>query len=258
MKITLLQCDLVWASPAANQLRMEATLNAQKGSDVYVLPEMFSTGFATEPAGIAETDCCSLKWMQRMAKELDAAVCGSVSTELPDAEKGEGGKAYYNRFYFVKPDGEFCFYDKHHLFTYGGEHHRYTRGDERVEVEFRGVRFLLQVCYDLRFPIYARNKADNPYDVALYVASWPESRLAAWNTLLHARAIENQCYVMGVNRVGDDEACHYAGGTIAIDAYGRTIAECENGKEGVITVELDLDALAAFRKKFPVLHDGDC
>lgn len=255
MKITLLQCDLVWANPAANQLRMEAAFKAQKGSDVYVLPEMFSTGFATEPAGIAESDCSSLQWMQRMAQELDAAVCGSVSTEVNSGE--DGSKAYFNRFYFVKPDGEFCFYDKHHLFTYGGEHHRYTPGADRVEVEFRGAKFLLQVCYDLRFPIYARNKAAAPYDVALYVASWPESRLAAWDTLLHARAIENQCYVMGVNRVGDDEACHYAGGTIAIDAYGRTMAECERAKEGVITVELDLEALAAFRTKFPVLGDAD-
>ncbi len=254
MKISLLQQDIVWANPAANQKKAEEVLRGLDKSDVYVLPEMFSTGFATQPEKIAEDDCCSLEWMGKMAKELDAAICGSVATQLSDENKN---KTYHNRFYFVKPNGEVSFYDKRHLFTYGGEHHRYTRGEEKVVVEFRGVRFLLQVCYDLRFPVFSRNNGETPYDVALYVASWPTSRIEAWNTLLHARAIENQCYVAAVNRVGDDPVCQYSGGTMLIDPYGKTVVECERGKECAVSAELDLEGLVAFRHKFPVLGDAD-
>lgn len=229
---------------------------AAEKSDLYVLPEMWSTGFATEPEGIAESDGSSLNWMKQMANRLDAAVAGSIATEID-------GK-YYNRFYFVKPandgsDNEIEYYDKHHLFTYSGEHLRYTAGERRVVVEWRGWRFLLQVCYDLRFPVFARNCAEGPeaYDVALYVASWPTSRRAPWDALLRARAIENQCYVCGVDRTGDDPACHYNGGTAIIDAYGNTVAACPDGEVSAIRVELDMDKLTAFRKKFPVLSDRD-
>lgn len=249
MKISLLQQDIIWANPSANQQVAEGVLRDLEKSDVYVLPEMFSTGFAVHPEDVAEKDGSSVRWMQMIAAELDAAICGSVAIE-------EDGK-FANRFYFVKPDGECIYYDKRHLFTYGGEHKRYTKGEERVVVDFRGVRFLLQVCYDLRFPVFARNNDETPYDVAIYVASWPTSRIEVWNTLLHARAIENQCYVAAVNRVGEDLACKYCGGTMLIDAYGRTIAECELNKQCAITADLDMEALAAFRKKFPVLDDAD-
>ena len=256
MVITLLQQDIVWGNPAANQEAAERAILAAEKSDLYVLPEMWSTGFATEPEGIAESDGSSLNWMKQMANRLDAAVAGSIATEIE-------GK-YYNRFYFVKPaingsDNEIEYYDKHHLFTYSGEHLRYTAGERRVVVEWRGWRFLLQVCYDLRFPVFARNRADGPdaYDVALYVASWPTSRRAPWDALLRARAIENQCYVCGVDRTGDDPACHYNGGTAIIDAYGNTVAACPDGEVSSITVELDKDKLTAFRKKFPVLSDRD-
>lgn len=249
MKISLLQQDIIWANPSANQQVAEGVLGDLEKSDVYVLPEMFSTGFAVHPEDVAEKDGSSVRWMQMIAAELDAAICGSVAIE-------EDGK-FANRFYFVKPDGECFYYDKRHLFTYGGEHKRYTKGEERVVVDFRGVRFLLQVCYDLRFPVFARNNDETPYDVAIYVASWPTSRIEVWNTLLHARAIENQCYVAAVNRVGEDLACKYCGGTMLIDAYGRTIAECELNKQCAITADLDMEALAAFRKKFPVLDDAD-
>lgn len=249
MKISLLQQDIIWANPPANQQVAEGVLRDLEKSDVYVLPEMFSTGFAVHPEYVAEKDGSSVRWMQMIAAELDAAICGSVAIE-------EDGK-FANRFYFVKPDGECIYYDKRHLFTYGGEHKRYTKGEERVVVDFRGVRFLLQVCYDLRFPVFARNNDETPYDVAIYVASWPTSRIEVWNTLLHARAIENQCYVAAVNRVGEDLACKYCGGTMLIDAYGRTIAECELNKQCAITADLDMEALAAFRKKFPVLDDAD-
>lgn len=251
MKITLLQQDIVWGNPEENQeLAYNAIKNAPK-SDLYVLPEMWSTGFATEPAGIAEKDHSSLNWMKQMANRMDAAIAGSIATE-------EDGR-FYNRFYFVTPDCNEVHYDKHHLFTYSGENERYTAGQERVIVEFRGVRFLLQVCYDLRFPIFARNEASGPnaYDVALYVASWPASRRAPWDTLLRARAIENQCYVCGLNRIGNDPACEYNGGTAIIDAYGKTVAACPDGEVSSITAEFDMEKLNAFRKKFPVLGDRD-
>lgn len=253
MKISLLQTDIAWGNPSANQIMAEELLCRTAKSDVYVLPEMFSTGFATEPEGIAEEKDCSLTWMKKMARTLDAAICGSVATK----DTSSATNAYRNRFYFVKPDGEYCYYDKRHLFSYGGENLHYTCGNSRVTTEFRGVRFLLQVCYDLRFPIFSRNTDNEPYDVALYVASWPTSRIKVWDTLLHARAIENQCYVAGVNRIGTDTQCQYSGGTIFIDAYGRTIAKCPDDEVSSITTDIDIEALHAFRKKFPVLADAD-
>lgn len=249
MKLSLLQPEITWAAPAANRDRLAEVLWGLEPSDVYVLPEMFSTGFVMEPQGIAESDGSSLLWMQKTAQELKGAICGSVATE----EEGR----YYNRFYFVKPNGTYVAYNKRHLFTYGNEHLHYTRGDERVVVEFRGCRFLLQVCYDLRFPVFSRNNERIPYDCALYVASWPTSRLAAWDTLLHARAIENQCYVAGVNRIGEDSVCHYSGGTMLVDPYGRTAAACPLGEDSVITLDLDIPNLRDFRRRFPVLKDGD-
>lgn len=257
MKITLLQQDIIWADCTANQKAAEEAILKAERSDLYVLPEMWSTGYATEPEGIAEEYASSLQWMQRMANRMDAAIAGSIATK-------ENG-CFYNRFYFVMPDHSkgndvnAVYYDKHHLFTYGGEHHKYTPGVNRTIIEWRGVRFLLQVCYDLRFPIFARNNAEGTesYDVALYVASWPSSRRAPWDVLLHARAIENQCYVCGVNRVGNDPTCHYNGGTSFIDAYGRTLAACPDDEIAAITAEIDIEKLNAFRNKFPVLADRD-
>ena len=248
MKVTILQRDIEWANPSLNVLRTEEAIDRNAGADLYVLPEMFSTGFCTQPEGIAEScDSDTLKWMKRKAAEIDAAIAGSVAVE-------QEGK-YYNRFYFVKPDGSVTYYNKKHLFTYGGEHLRFTAGEERVVVEWRGVRILLEVCYDLRFPIWARNRGD--YDMILYVASWPTPRVAAWSSLLVARAIENQCYVAGVNRVGMDPACEYCGGSVIIDPYGRTIASCADNTECEATAEVDMVALEAFREKFPVLKDAD-
>lgn len=252
MTITLFQRDILWADPSANiRLNEQLLLDAPK-SDLYVLPEMWSTGFVTSPAEAHIADgATELQWMQQMAKRLDAAIAGSVAIQAEDG-------TYRNRFYFVTPEHT-THYDKHHLFTYGGEHKRYTAGQERVVAEWRGVRFLLMVCYDLRFPTYSRNipREEGGYDCALYVASWPTPRVEAWRTLLLARAIENQCYVCGVNRVGTDPTCQYCGGTAAIDPYGKYIEACPDGAEGTITFTLDLDALQAFREKFPVLKDRD-
>lgn len=248
MRVTILQRDIAWASPELNIKRIDEAIESNAGADLYVLPEMFTTGFCTEPRGIAEcADGGSLAWMKRKAKAIDAAIAGSVAVE-------EDGR-FYNRFYFVKPDGEVTAYDKHHLFTYGGEHLRFTPGGERKVVEFRGVRIMLQICYDLRFPVWVRNRGD--YDMILYVASWPTPRINAWSSLLVARAIENQCYVVGVNRVGEDPSCQYCGGSVVIDPYGKHIASCEDGREMEASAEIDMEALRAFREKFPVLLDAD-
>ena len=247
MKTVILQRDIVWAEPIENCRRAEDAIARNAGADLYVLPEMFSTGFCTQPEGIAERDGYTLEWMKQQAAKHQAAIAGSVATEVD-------GK-YYNRFYFVKPDGTYSQYDKKHLFTYGGEHKRFTPGTERVIVEWKGVRILLEICYDLRFPIWARNRGD--YDMILYVASWPTPRVEAWSALLVARAIENQCYVAGVNRVGTDPSCEYCGGTVLIDPYGKTIASCPMNTECEATACVDMEKLTAFREKFPVLSDAD-
>ena len=240
MRITILQRDIEWATPEVNRQRADEAIERNPHSDLYLLPEMFSTGFCTCPEGIAESvDSPTLQWMKAKAAQTDAAIAGSVAVK--DGEK------YYNRFYFVKPDGSVTAYDKKHLFTYGGEHLRFTAGEERVVVEFRGVRFLLEV--------WSRNRGD--YDMILYVASWPTPRVEAWSALLVARAIENQCYVAGVNRVGTDPSCEYCSGSVVIDPYGKYIASCARGEECEATAEADMESLRAFREKFPVLNDAD-
>lgn len=249
MKVTLLQNDIVWAEPKSNITSFDEAVRTHPGSELYVLPEMWSTGFATLPEGIAESEGSdSLGWMVSTARETGAAICGSIAVRC-DADG-----SYRNRFYFVKPDGEISYYDKHHLFTYSSEDKHYAAGNERVVVEWRGVRFLLQVCYDLRFPLWARSRGD--YDAIIYVASWPTPRVDAWRVLLKARAIENQCYVLGVNRIGTDPDCGYCGGTAFIDPYGRA-TECPDSQVSALCGEIDLAGLEAFRKKFPVLKDRD-
>ena len=183
MRVVILQQDIAWADPAENVRQAEAAIDRRPGADLYVLPEMFATGFATHPEGVAEkADSETLRWMVRKAAACRAAVAGSLAVE-------DGGR-YYNRLCFVHPDGRVETYDKRHLFTYSGEDCHYTRGTRRVVVTFRGVRILLQVCYDLRFPVWSRNRGD--YDVALYVASWPVGRIEPRTTLQRARAIHNQ------------------------------------------------------------------
>lgn len=253
LRIALLQMDVQWQQPQTNRLHVEQVLGTAPRADLYLLPEMFTTGFAVQPQGVAEPfrdhGCDTLEWMQTMAGRLHAAVAGSVAVE-------EGGR-YYNRFCFVYPDARCVCYDKHHLFTYGGEHTCYTPGRNRVVLDYRGVRFQLQVCYDLRFPCFVRNNADQPYDVILYVANWPQSRMNAWHTLLQARAIENQCYVAAVNRVGTDPQCVYTGGSCLVSAKGEVVAQAATAGESVVVGEADLSALRRFRHKFPVLRDAD-
>lgn len=250
MRTVLLQQDVCLGNTAENVRRADDAITCAGSADLYVLPEMFSTGFVTEPAGFAEpADGSTLRWMQWKARSTGSALCGSIVVE-------DGGN-YFNRFYFVHPDGSMHSYDKRHLFAYGGESLRYTCGQQRVVVSHCGVRILLQICYDLRFPVFSRNGGGDVYDMIIYVANWPESRIDAWNTLLRARAIENQCYVAGVNRVGDDSSCHYSGGTALIDPYGRVAARCDDGIQMSVGAVVDMDSLVAFRRKFPVLDDAD-
>ncbi len=248
MKISIIQQDIVWAEVTENIRKVDSIIDSLPQADIYILPEMFSTGFCTVPDGIAEeAEGQTLQWMKAKSLQINAAIAGSLAVK----EQGQ----YYNRFYFVQPDGTVHHYDKKHLFTYGGEHEHFTAGNERVVVEFRGVRILLEICYDLRFPIWSRNHGD--YDMIFYVASWPSVRMGAWKSLLVARAIENQCYVAGVNRVGKDPSNEYAGGSMVVDPYGKIIAECEDGVEMSASAEIDMDMLEAFRAKFPVLNDSD-
>ncbi|MBQ9237300.1 MAG: amidohydrolase [Prevotella sp.] len=250
MTLTALQTDIAWGDVHHNLDVAERLIAAAGTSDLYVLPEMFATGFATQPQEIAESeDGTILRWMRDMAHRKDAALAGSVAVQAADG-------TYRNRLYFVTPDGTTTYYDKHHLFTYADEHLTYTAGDAPVIVTWRGVRIMLQICYDLRFPCFSRNRAV-PYDLCLYVASWPASRRIAWDTLLRARAIENQCYIAGINRIGDDPSCHYNGGTAIIDPYGNPILTAPDDEEATLSHTLDLPRLHRFREKFPVLRDAD-
>lgn len=240
--------DIAWGDCQGNVRRADAMIDNAPEADLYILPEMFSTGFAADPEGMAESENGkTVEWMRRKAVAKDAAIAGSLAIR-------SGGR-YFNRLYFVKPDGEVTTYDKRHLFSYAGENLHYTRGEERVIVEWRSVRIMLQVCYDLRFPVFSRNHGD--YDMIIYVASWPTSRIKVWDTLLHARALENQCYVAGVNRVGRDPNCEYCGNSLIISPYGENLAVCGSGEESAKMAEIEMEMLRSFRKKFPVIDDAD-
>lgn len=244
LKIVGLNLDIQWENKLENYRKIESELS-NMNSDLVLLPEMFSTGFHMDPEKIADCNEETLEWMKKLAQENKTAVCGSVSVK----DKGK----FYNRFYFVQTDGSFDFYDKRHLFSYSGEHQTYHAGKQKVIVNFKGWRILLQVCYDLRFPVFSRNKAD--YDAILYVANWPKTRIEAWTTLLKARAIENQAYVFGLNRIGIDgnnleypesSRCFFADGT-----------EISKRKGNLINATFVSEKLQLFRKKFPFLSDRD-
>lgn len=243
-RVAIVQRDIVWRDVERNFQQLE-TMLADVEADVVVLSEMFQTGFVTEPEGVAD-DGRTLRWMLIAAKQIDAAIVGSVIVR----EDGQ----FFNRLYFVKPTGEVEWYDKHHLFSIGGEAEHFARGMERKVVEWRGVRYLLEICYDLRFPVWSRQRGD--YDAIIYSALWPKPRREVWRTLLRARAIENQAYVVGVNRIGAEPGLEYAGDSAVIDAYGRTVVDLEN-RESVAVAEMDMDALSLFRGRFNVAVDAD-
>ena len=244
-RIAIVQRDIVWSDIEANLEVVERMLSGVK-ADVMVLSEMFQTGFVTNPQGIAD-EGRTLEWMKRVAAQLDAAVVGSVAIRH--------GEEYRNRLYFVKPDGESLYYDKFHLFSVGGESKHFTAGRERVVVEWRGVRYLLAICYDLRFPVWSRQRGD--YDAMIYTALWPKVRREVWRTLLRARAIENQVYVIGVNRVGEEPTgLVYSGDSAVIGYYGEAVKDMGD-EQGVAIAEIDIGALDNFREKFAVWRDAD-
>ncbi len=251
LQIALLQNGIAWEDKIANLASCEARLATLSGKvQVAVLPEMFTTGFTMSASSLAEeNDGTTLQTLRRWAADYDIALAGSYI-----AREGE---ACYNRGFFVTPDGEARFYDKRHLFRMGEEGRYFKSGNRRLVVEYKGWRIALFVCYDIRFPVWCRNVA-NEYDLALYVASWPRVRAHAWCSLLVARAIENAAYVCGVNRVGcDNMGLVYNGDTMAIDFKGNTLAKAPDGEEAVVVVELDKLALQSFREKFPVWRDAD-
>ena len=245
MKVTVIQPDIVWGDPRQNISRVEEKIAKAPRADLYVLPEMWSTGFTMTPELHAESEpSLSLEWMKDAASRTGAAIAGSLAFKDGD---------FRNRFFFVKPGGEVFHYDKKHLFTYSGEHLRYTSGSRRVIIPWRGVRILLTVCYDIRFPMWCRNRDE--YDLMLCVASWPSPRAEAWKSLVRARAVENQCYVAAVNRVGTDPGCKYQGDSAVIDCNGTAIAAVAPGERGTATVEIDMASLETSRAKFPLLKD---
>jgi len=252
LRVTLVQQPLVWAEPAANRERFAALLEPLAGAtDLVVLPETFTTGFSMEVERLGEASGGpTYVWLGDLAQELDAAITGSVIT-------ADGGR-YYNRLLWAEPGGAAPrHYDKRHLFRMGREHQHFAAGTRAWTVPWRGFNVCPLVCYDLRFPVFSRRRAGLDYQLLLYVANWPAPRALAWRTLLRARAIENQAYVVGVNRVGNDgHGIGHAGDSAAIDYLGQPLAEL-GAEPAVVTVELDAARLAAFREKFPAHLDAD-
>ncbi|MGB0897097.1 MAG: amidohydrolase [Flavobacteriaceae bacterium] len=250
LSVTYIQSDLEWENPQQNRINFEKKISALKTqSDIIILPEMFTTGFAMQPEHLAESmDGATINWMLNIAKEQQAAICGSLIISE--------NNAYYNRFVFVQPNGTIQQYNKRHLFTLAGEHMQYNNTTSQVIIEYKNWRICPLICYDLRFPVWSRNTQH--YDVLIYVANWPTPRVNAWNTLLKARAIENMSYVVGVNRVGTDPNNNtYSGNSIVLDALGNELSPISEHLETCVTVKLSKTELQTVRKKFNFLNDRD-
>ncbi len=253
LKVCIIQSDIVWENLTLNFEKYEALIPTNVPFDLIVLPEMFSSGFSISTNTCAEAvDGLSFKWLQQKAIKTKSAIAASI----PVLDNGN----FFNRFYFVFPDGTFEFYDKNHLFSYAGEHLSFSAGNKRVIIKYKGWKILPLVCYDLRFPVWNCNRFDNgefDYDLAIYVANWPSARKHAWNTLLQARAIENQCWVVGANRVGlDGKNIFYSGNSAIINPYGEVVNTMEDN-EAALEGVLDLGFLNSYREKFSVSNDWD-
>ena len=257
LRISLVQGATRWHDPAGNRDYYGELIAPLHGTtDLVLLPETFTSGFSNDAIERAETmDGPTVAWLREQARVLDAAVTGSVQLRV--------GDKVFNRMLWATPDGELKHYDKRHLFRYAREHERYAAGRERLVVEWKGWRINPLVCYDLRFPVFARNrynverKDTLDFDLQLYVANWPSARSYAWKTLLRARAIENLCYVAGLNRVGEDgNGIHYSGDSAVLDFLGHPVSECSE-REVVATTTLQAAELAAHRQRFPAMLDGD-
>jgi len=243
--ISLIQSDIIWEDVTSNLENYQDKINQIESTDLIILPEMFTTGFSMNPKGISETmSGKTVQWMKDNASKMNSAICGSIIIE-------EDGK-YFNRFIWVNPDGSIHHYDKKHLFT--GEDKNYTAGNEKIIIEYKGWKICPLICYDLRFPVWSRNTED--YDLLIYVANWPKQRKSAWKSLLVARAIENQCYVIGVNRVGKDNNSYYSGESSLINALGETLYINSHVEEIFSTVITKYE-LNKVRDAFPFLNDKD-
>lgn len=248
LNIALIQEDLVWEDSYANLKLFEKYLNGIDSADLVILPEMFNTGFSMNPQKVAQgKKGVAVSWMKEKSIENNFAMIASIATQENDK--------FYNRLMMSYPCTSVKHYNKRHLFRMGGEHEKYEAGVESNIWSYFGWRIKALVCYDLRFPVWSRNK--NDYDILIYVANWPAPRAEAWKTLLKARAIENQCYVIGVNRVGEDgRGIKYSGDSMVVDPKGIAIEKL-NDKPGMITATLDLSELNVFREQFPVHLDAD-
>ncbi|MAN26887.1 MULTISPECIES: amidohydrolase [Mesonia] len=250
LSVTIIQADLHWENAELNREMFSKKINELSlSTDLIVLPEMFTTGFSMNAENLAEeTNGSSLAWLQQQAKKFEVALTGSVIiTE---------NNNYYNRLFFVFPDGSFKTYDKKHLFTLADEQNTYSAGKERLLVEYKGWKICPLICYDLRFPVWSRNTED--FDLLLYVANWPKKRTQAWDALLKARAIENMCYVAGVNRVGFDGNSHeYSGHSAIYDMLGKQISTLNHEVVFSETIQLSKQELNETRKRFAFLNDKD-
>ncbi len=259
LKISIIQSELHWEDAQENLTMFSKKIENLTGqTDLVVLPEMFNTGFSMESKKLAETmDGLSVNWMKEQAKKIDAAIIGSLIIQ----EDGD----YFNRLVWMSPDGNIHTYDKRHLFRMAGEHNHFTAGRKRLIVEYKGWRICPLVCYDLRFPVWSRNSSitnhhstKSEYDILIYVANWPAIRKAPWSKLLEARAIENQAFVIGVNRVGEDENGNdYSGDSVAINPKGECLSSIKPSTNQFQTMEFSLKELNDFREKFPVEMDAD-
>jgi omega-amidase len=262
LHVSLVQGATRWHDPAGNRDYYGGLMSPLRGAtDLVMLPETFTSGFSNEAIHNAETmEGPTVAWLRKQSRDIGAAITGSVQIRDDD---GAGSNNVFNRLIFATPDGEIQHYDKRHLFRYAKEHERYAAGRERLTVEWKGWRICPLVCYDLRFPVYSRNRFDveRPgglgYDLLLYVANWPSARAYPWKTLLRARAIENLCFVAGLNRVGNDgNGLHYAGDSAVIDFLGHPLSESTD-EEVVTTTTLSAAELLAHRERFPAMLDGD-
>ena len=250
LKISLVQTDIAWEDIDANLLHLNDLIyKVDSDTDIVILPEMFSTGFSMETEKLAEDfEGKTLRWMRSSAERYDIALTGSLIFRQ--------GSKIYNRLIWMNPSGTFSYYDKRHLFRMSGENEFFSAGNSKLIIEYHGWKFCPMVCYDLRFPVWSRNKEN--YDVLIYIANWPAARSFAWNTLLRARAIENQCYVAAVNRVGmDGWKVEYSGESMILDPMGTMISQMPENNETIISASLDFETLNDFKKKFPVNIDAD-
>jgi omega-amidase len=262
LTLTLIQTQLYWENKQANLSMLEQKIDTiQEKTEIVILPEMFSTGFSMKPEKFAETmNGPAVEWMKRIAAQKRIILTGSLIIK--------DGDNFYNRLVWMLPNGEYGCYDKRHLFAYGDEDKSYSRGNKRLITSVKGWKINLQVCYDLRFPVWARQQASHSkdqkddetkleYDLLIYVANWPERRIHAWKTLLQARAIENQCFVIGVNRTGNDgNNIYHSGDSMVVNAAGEVLYHKAN-EEDIFTITLQKNSLGEIRHRFPFWKDAD-